>query len=77
MGVFEDYTEQPVLSLTIVEETTAPLVITKTRGKRRAEVQESSNSELLSLLTEMKKEMRRRDEQLRDELRWRDDNQAA
>ena len=42
------------------------------KGKRIAEEQESSNSELFSLLTEM----RERDEQLKEELRWRYKNQA-
>ena len=35
------------------------------RGKRIAEEQESNNFELFSLLTEMREEMKRRDEQLR------------
>ena len=61
MGGFEDYTEQPVLSPS-VEEITQALVRVEERGKRRVEVQESSNSELLSLLTKMRNEMRRRDE---------------
>ena len=42
------------------------------RGKKRAEEQESNASELLSLLIEMREKMQRRDEQLREELRWRD-----
>ena len=39
--------------------------------------EESSNSELFSLLTEMREEMKRRDEQFREELRWRDKNLAV
>ena len=71
MGVFNDYIEKPVLSPD-AEETT-----TKNRGKQRAEAEESSSFELLVLMKEMRKEMRRRDEQLKEELRWRDDNQAT
>ena len=53
------------------------LVRVEERGKRRAEVQENNNSELLYLLTEMRDEMRRRDEQFKEEIRWRDNNQAG
>ena len=42
------------------------------RGKQRAENDESSHSELLTLMREMKNKMKERDEQLREELRWRD-----
>ena len=73
MGVFEDYTEQPVLFPTTTEEKAALLVRTENRGKQRVEAEESSSFELLVLM----KEMRIRDEQLREELRWRDENQAT
>ena len=43
------------------------------RGKKRAEDQESSNSELFSLLIEMSEEMKKRDEQFKEEQRWRDE----
>ena len=46
-------------------------------GKRRAEEQESSCSELFSLLTEMREEMKRRNEQFMEELRWRDENMSV
>ena len=46
------------------------------RYKRRVEEQESSNSDLFSPLTEMREEMKRRDEQLKEELRLRDNNQS-
>ena len=46
------------------------------QGKRKAEVQKSSNSELFPLLIDMREEMKRRDEQLKEELRWRDNNHA-
>ena len=42
------------------------------RGKQRAETKKSSAFELLSLLKEMKSEMKERDEQIRDKLKWRD-----
>ena len=38
---------------------------------------ESSSSELLVLMKEMREEMSRRDEQLMEELRWRDDYQVT
>ena len=44
----------------------------KERGKQRAGIKESSTSKLLVILKEMKEEMRERDGQLREELRWRD-----
>ena len=47
------------------------------RGKRRVGEQESNTSELFSLLTEMRGEMKRRNEQFREELRWRDENLAV
>ena len=43
MGVFEDYTEKPVLFPTIVEETAAPLVRTENKGKQGVEAEESSS----------------------------------
>ena len=47
------------------------------RGKRIEEELESSNSELLSLLTKVREKLKRRDEQLNEELRWRDTNQVV
>ena len=47
------------------------------RGKRRAKEQENNNSEPFSLLTEMREEMKRRDEHNKEELRWRDENLAV
>ena len=47
------------------------------RGKKIAEEQESNAFELLFLLTEMREKMQRRDEQLREELRWRDETPAV
>ena len=38
------------------------------------EVEERSTNELLSLLKEMKNEIRGRDEKLKEELRWRDNH---
>ena len=61
-GVFEDYTEKPVLFPTTSEETTTPPVIIENRGKQRAEAKESSSSELLVLMKEMREEMKIRDE---------------
>ena len=46
----------------------------KGRGQQRAKIEESSTSELLSLLKEMKSEMKEGDEQIRKELRWRDNH---
>ena len=77
MGVFEDYIEQPVLFPTTVEETVAPPVRTENRGKQRVEAEESNSSELLVLMKEMSEEIRIRDEQLREELKWSDNNQAV
>ena len=57
------------------KETIPALVRVEERGKRRAK-QESNNSKLLSLLIKMRDEMRRRDEQFREELRWRGNNQV-
>ena len=56
-GGFEDYPEQPMLSPTTKEAASAP-IRAKEKGKRRAEEQESSNSKLLSLLKEMREEMK-------------------
>ena len=54
MGNFEDYTEKLVLFSTTAEETTTPHVRTKNRGKPRVEDEESSSSELLVLMIEMR-----------------------
>ena len=43
------------------------------RGNRTTEEQESSISRLFFLLTRMSEEMKKRDEQFREELRWRDE----
>ena len=69
---FEDYTEQPTLSPTTIEETKTPPIRTESRRKRIATSEESSNRELLILLKEMRDEMRGKDEQLREDLRWRE-----
>ena len=55
------------------EEDTTPAQSRAERGSRTAEGQESSTSGLFSLLTEMREEMKMRDEQFREELRWRDE----
>ena len=52
MGGFEDYTKQPVLSPNAKEIIPTPVRVEE-RGKRRVEVQESSDSELLSPLIEI------------------------
>ena len=44
------------------------------KGKKRAETEESNTSKLLNLLMEMKAEMKERDEQIREELRWSDNH---
>ena len=74
-GGFEDYSEQPVLSSS--SEETVPAQNREEKGKRKIKEQESSNSELFSLLTEIGEEMKMRDEQLKEELRWRDENRAV
>ena len=56
-----------MLSPTVEEAALAQLRF-DARGKQRAEAKESSNSKLLNL-------MRGRDEQLKEELRWRDNHQ--
>ena len=65
-GAFEAHFEQPVLSPTTVEEAAPALVRVEERGKRRATSEENSNSKWLTLM----KEMRQRDGQIREELRW-------
>ena len=47
-------------------EETMPAQNIAERGKERAEDQESDNSKLLSLLTKMREEMKRRDKQLQE-----------
>ena len=69
-GGFEAYSEQLVLSPTTDKAASTPAKV-EDRGKRRAAVEEISTTELLSLLKEMKEEVRERDEQIREELRWR------
>ena len=60
-GEYEAYEEQPMLSPTADRRTPA-LTRAKGRGKQKAETEKSSASELLSLLKEMKAEMKERDE---------------
>ena len=73
-GGFEDYPEQLVLSPSAEE--TMPAQNRAKRGNRRAEEQESNNYELFFLLTGMREYMKRRDEKLKEELSWRDNNQS-
>ena len=49
-------------------------IISEKRGKQRDEVEESSNSELLILLKEMKAEIREIYEKTREELWWKDNH---
>ena len=44
----------------------------RSKGKMRATTEESSNSELLAMLKDIKEELKERDEKIREELRWRD-----
>ena len=44
------------------------------RGKQITETEANSNSELLTLLKEIKEERRERDGQVRGELKWRDNH---
>ena len=74
-GGFEDYPEELVLSPRDEEEMPAHNRVE--REMKRAKEQESNASELLSLLTEMRKDLKRRDEQFREELRWRDETLAT
>ena len=62
---------------TTTEETSALPIKTENKGKQRAEAEESSSSELLVLIKEVMEEMTRSDEQLWEELRWREDNQVV
>ena len=55
------------------EEDTIPTQSITERGSRTSEGQESSTVAMFSLLIEMREEMKRRDEQFREELRWRDE----
>ena len=55
------------------EEDTIPTQSRVERGSRTTEGKESSTSALFSLLTEMREEMKRRDEKFKEELRWRDE----
>ena len=73
-GLFEAHLEQPLLSPT-TEEATPAQRRGEIRGKERAEEQENNIFELLTLIKEIRDEMRGRDEQLREELRWRDNHQ--
>ena len=53
------------------EEDTIPAQKRAERGSRTVEGQESSTEALLSLLIEIREELKKRDEQFREELRWR------
>ena len=75
-GVFEDYPEQQVLSPR-AEENIMPTQNKTERGNMTAKEQESNTLGFFSLLTEMREEMKRRDEQFKEELRWRDETQAV
>ena len=55
------------------KEDTLPTQSRAERGSMTAEGQESSTSGILSLLIEMREEIKRRDEQFREEIRWRDE----
>ena len=59
------------------KEDTMPAHSREERGSRTAKGQESITSGLFSLLIEMREEMKRRDEQFREELRWRDEAMAV
>ena len=75
-GGVEDYPEKPVLSPK-AEEDIMTAQNKAERGIRTIEKQESNTSALFSLLTEMREEMKRRDQQFKEELRWRDKTLAA
>ena len=66
---FEDYSEQPMLYPTTVEETATPPIKTKSRGKRKSTSEESRNHELFILLKDMRNEMSGGVEKLKEELR--------
>ena len=72
-GGYDAYLEQLVLSPT-VEEAAPTQVRDETRGKKRAEAEESNTSKLLILMKEMRDGMRGKDEKLKDEIRWRDNH---
>ena len=61
--VFEDYSKKLVLFPRDEEE--MPAHNKAERGKKGAEEQKNNEYELLSLLTEMREDQKRRDEQLR------------
>ena len=44
----------------------------RSTGKRRAPIEDKSNSKLLDMLKETKGELKERGEKIREELRWRD-----
>ena len=70
-----DYLEQLVLSPSVEE--TLPAHNRAERGKRGVEEKEGCTFELFSLLREMRREIKRRDEQFKEELRWRYENLAV
>ena len=72
-GCFEAYLEQPVLSPN-ADEAAPAQIRAKKKGKQRAETEDTSTFELLILMQEMRYKMRGRDEQLREELKWRDNH---
>ena len=58
-------------------EETLPTQTRVERGNMRVEEQESSTSELSSLLTELREKIKRKYERFREELGWRDENLAT
>ena len=44
------------------------------KGKKRATIEDTSNSELLSMLKDMREDLEERDEKIREELRLRDEH---
>ena len=62
-----------VLSPTTDQATPTPARVEE-RGKQMTETEANNNSELLTLLKEMKEERRERDGQVREELKWRDNH---
>ena len=44
----------------------------RSRGKKRATIEDNNNFELLAMLKERKEELKERDEKIRKEIRWRD-----
>ena len=72
-GCYEAYSEQLVLTPTTDQRVPAQTGVEE-RGKHRVAMEESSNSNLLVVLKEMKEQMRERDKKMRGELRWIDNH---